>query len=123
MTSDDRGHDRFDQAVRALHAEAVTHVSAGTMAQLHRRRHAALEAPRARGVRWRLPVAAFASLLVVELGLGLGQQALRDATPAPAPDFAAAPDPGIEEVLDDLGQSPDFYAWLASGDADLIAME
>ena len=37
---------RFDDAMRALHAQAASNVSAGTMAQLHRRRHAALQGDR-----------------------------------------------------------------------------
>ena len=125
MTSHDPGQDRFDQAMRALHADAVANLSAGTMAQLHARRHAALSTAPARGFRWRLPAAAFASLLVVAVGLGFGLQSFRNAPPqAAAPAVAAAvPDTGIEAVLDDFDQSPDFYAWLASGDADLIAME
>ena len=36
---------------------------------------------------------------------------------------AAATDPGIEAVLDDLDQNFEFYVWLASRDADLLAME
>lgn len=130
MNTHDPGHDRFDQRLRALHADALAQVSAGTMAQLHRRRAAALSgeaAGRSRRLGWRLPAAAFASLLVAAVGLGFGLQAFRDGAP-PAP--AAAPavatldaGTGIEDVLDDLGQNPDFYAWLASGDADLLAME
>ena len=118
------GHDQLDHAARAAHAAALTQVSASTMAQLHRRRHAALATP-ARGFGWRLPAAAFASVLVVATGLGL---TLRTASDAPAvPDTPAIanvePDTGVEGALDDLDQNPEFYAWLASGDADLIAME
>lgn len=124
MNTPDPGHDRFDQAARAAHADALAHVSAGTMAQLHRRRHAALASPPARGWRWPLPAAAFASLLVVAVGLGFGLRMSDEAPPAAAtPALAAGTEPGIEAVLDDLGQNPDFYVWLASGDADLIAME
>ena len=35
----------------------------------------------------------------------------------------AAENSGLEEVITDLDQNPDFYVWLASGDADLLAME
>ena len=120
MTRPDPGHDRFDQAARAAHAQALEHGSAATMSRLHRRRHEALARP-AR-TRWRLPVAAFASLVVVAAGLGVGLRMVDPPTAPAAPALVAA-EPGIETVLDDLDQTPDFYVWLASGDADLIAME
>ncbi|TWT21284.1 alanine:cation symporter family protein [Luteimonas marina] len=125
MTTHDPGNDRFDQAMRATHADALAHVSAATMAQLHRRRHAALSVRPARGLRWPLPAAAFASLLVVAVGLGFGLRMSGEAPPAPVdPAIAAvAAGAGIEDALDDLDQNPDFYVWLASGDADLLAME
>lgn len=123
MNIDDTGQARFDQAARRAYVDAQARVSAGTMAQLHRRRHAALTAPAPRP-RWRLPAAAFASLLVLGAGLGIGLRWAGDAPPTqPAPQVAAATDPGIEAVLDDLDQNPDFFVWLASGDADLLAME
>ena len=124
MNNHDPGQARFDQAARGAHADALAQVSAATMAQLHRRRNAALAAP-ARRTPWRLPAAAFASLLVVAAGLGIGLRSLDDAPPS-APASAAIPvavDPGIETVLDDLDQAPEFYVWLASRDADLLAME
>ncbi|MGJ4804525.1 hypothetical protein [Luteimonas sp. SDU82] len=128
MNRSDPGQAGFDQAARAAHSNALAHVSASTMAQLHRRRHAALSTVPARGLKWRLPAAAFASVLVVAVGLGVGLNWSGDTPQAPAvptPALAAAPvaEPGIEAVLDDLDQAPDFYVWLASGDADLIAME
>lgn len=120
-------HDpaRLDQAMREAHADAVAQVSAATMAQLHRRRHAALSPAPARGLRWRLPAAAFASLLLVAAGLGFGLRTIEQAPDVPAAGQVVVVDgaDGLDSVLDDLGQSPDFYAWLASGDAELIAME
>ena len=122
MTTDDPGRARFDQAARRAHADALAQVSRGTMAQLHRRRHAALAGTGTRP-RWRLPAAAFASLLVLGAGLGLGLRSIGEAPPPPGPDVATTADPGIEAVLDDLDQAPEFYVWLASRDADLLAME
>ncbi|TDK21746.1 hypothetical protein E2F46_14495 [Luteimonas aestuarii] len=116
---------RFDDAMRALHARAVSGVSAGTMAQLHRRRHAALQGD-ARPRRWfGLPAAAaFASLLVVAIGLGFGLQTTSDAPATMAP-LATAGTPAVE--IDDayaaLDENPDFFLWLASSDANLLAME
>ncbi|WP_202842507.1 hypothetical protein [Luteimonas saliphila] len=123
--NNDRDHGRLDQALRARYAEAVSQVSGATMAQLHRRRHAALADAPSRGSRWRLPAAAFASLLVVAGGLGIGLRMSGEAPPAAAetPVAVAAAGTGIEGALDDLDQNPDFYVWLASGDADLLAME
>lgn len=124
MNTPDPGHARLDQAARAAHADALAHVSAATMAQLHRRRHATLAPAPRRG--WRLPAAAFASLLVVATGLGVGLRMSGEDPGAPAAPALAATtvtEPGIESVLDDLDQGPDFYVWLASGEADLIAME
>lgn len=125
MTVDDPREERFDRALRALHADALSHVSAGTLAQLHRRRHAALSAEPARRFGWPLPAAVFASLLVVAVGLGFALRPAGDAKTAPASATIADTDAGdsIEGVLDDLDQNPDFYAWLASGDAALLAME
>lgn len=125
MTTPDPGPVPLDQAARAAHADALMHMSAATMAQLHRRRHAALAGP-ARRWRWPLPATALASLLVVAAGLGIGLR-MGSETPAvpkaPAVAGTAGPEAGIETVLDDLDQTPDFYVWLASGEADLIAME
>src|SRR5690606_32909384 len=96
MNIDDTGQARFDQAARRAYADAQARVSAGTMAQLHRRRHAALSTPAPRP-RWRLPAAAFASLLVLGAGLGIGLRWAGDAPPPqPVPQLAAASDPGIE---------------------------
>jgi hypothetical protein len=125
MNNDDRGQDRRDQALRATYAQAVSQVSGPTLAHLHRRRHALLADAPAGGARWRLPAAAFASLLVVAGALGLGLRLSGDAPPVAveSPVAVAAAANGIEGALDDLDQDPDFYVWLASGDADLIAME
>lgn len=124
MNTHDPGHDRFDRAMRAVHADAVAQVSAATMAQLHRRRHAALAAKPARTLGWPL-AAAFASVLAVAVGLGFGLHTGGDTAPPAAGDTLAAgeADAGVETALDALEQNPDFYVWLASGDADLLAME
>lgn len=122
MNTDDPGQARLDQAARRAYAGALAQVSGGTMAQLHRRRHAALAGTTTRS-RWRLPAAAFASLLVLGAGLGLGLRSIGDAPPGAAPELAVAVEPGIEAVIDELDQSPEFYVWLASRDADLLAME
>lgn len=125
MNTPDPGDVRFDQAMRRVHADAVDHVSAATMAQLHRRRHAALSQAPARSSRgWPLAAAGLASLLVVAVGLDF---ALRPGeVPAPTQAAVASVDidgDGLEEAITDLDENPDFYVWLASGDAELLAME
>ena len=125
MNTPDPGDARFDQALRAVHADAVAHVSAATLAQLHRRRHAALSEAPARATRgWPLAAAGFASLLVVAAGLGFALRPGESPSPAlPAVASVAVDGDGLEEVITDLDENPDFYVWLASGDADLLAME
>lgn len=116
--------DRFDAAMRDLHAQAVSQVSAATMAGLHRRRHAALHDAGPRRVpRWALATA-FASVCALAIGLGSGL--LRDDGMPPAPaSVAAAPESveGIDDAFASLDENPDFYLWLASSDATLLAME
>lgn len=118
-------NDRFDDALRQLHAHAVSRVSAGTSAELHRRRHAVLaqKSPHAR--RWFgwPAAAALASVLGLAMALGFGLQ--RDeAIPASAPVAAATDTPDeLEDTYATLDENPDFYLWLASSDATLLAME
>lgn len=117
--------DRFDDAMRRLHAQAVPQVSAGTMAELHRRCHAAL-AGEARPRRWfGWPVAAaFASVLAVAIVLGIGlQDASHDPATTPAIASADAASADYDEAFDALDENPDFFVWLASSDATMLAME
>ena len=77
MNIDDTG--RFDLAARRAYADAQARVSAGTMAQLHRRRHAV---PPAGAVRWRPPAAAFVAA-GPRAGLGIGCAGRRRAASPP----------------------------------------
>jgi anti-sigma-K factor RskA len=118
--------DRFDQALRAVHAQAVSQVSPATMAELHRRRHAALQAGQSRPwlSGWRGAV--FASFAVVAVALGTGYGLLREGqAPQPAPAVADLSQPAedLADTYAPLDESPDFYLWLASSDATLLAME
>ena len=124
MTTTD--HDTFDDAMRHLHAQAVSQVSAGTTAELHRRRHAALQtASRRRGPFGWPAAAAFASVLGVALALGFALK--REAPQAPAQvastDVATTTDEDLDASYGTLDENPDFYLWLASSDATLLAME
>lgn len=117
--------DRFDDALRDLHAQAVSQVSAATMAQLHRRRHAALQdAPRWRLPRWALATT-FASVFALAIGIGFGLQRGDGTQPAPPAIVSVAPESADEigDAFASLDENPDFYVWLASSDATLLAME
>ena len=111
-TQDDR---RFDDAMRDLHRAALGNISPGVAWKL---RPAAPARPAVRPRGWRMGAAfagAAAALFAVALGVGIWPQRAVDT----APTMSATVD------ADDtaLGQDPDFYAWLASDDAALVAME
>jgi len=130
---DHSGSDaRFDEAVRRTHAVAVDRLSPRVRAQLAQRRNAALRgeavAPARVGLRY--AAAGFAALCALAIGLQFGSM------PAPAsldPGIAstsapASLDPGIASTSATpdttmLDEDPEFYAWLASADAQQIAME
>lgn len=125
----DNGHD-FDQQARRLHRAALAQVSPQTLMRLRSARHEArLNAPAAGGHRtWRwLTATAFSAVLAV----GLGLQWLPRAPDAPATTPAASSlaqadsDASVEElgVSSALDEDPDLYLWLASADAQPLAME
>ncbi|RZA17799.1 MAG: hypothetical protein EOP93_12695 [Lysobacteraceae bacterium] len=110
--------DRFDTALRAHHQASLQRLSPRVQAQLAQRRNAAL---RGQGVRrghgFRIAVAGFAALGALALGLQFGTMP----TPtSPATVTAAAPTAADATML---AEDPEFYAWLASSDAQLVAME
>ena len=121
--------DRFDQAgfdqrLRERHAEAVARISPRVRAQLAQRRNAAQRgdaaaAPR-RGLRPLAAGAAFAAVLA--LGLMLLPGTPDSAAPATEAAIADASTPAAapNTILD---EDPEFYAWLASTDGQLLAME
>jgi hypothetical protein len=121
--------DRFDEAIRAAHAQSLDHVSPRVRAQLAQRRRTALSG-QARAIPWRfaLPIAAACAMGAVAIGLQFR-------VPAPAPVVATVtpkPTPTVSEIVlaqsDDtaeyaaLEESPEMYAWLAS-DGAALAME
>ncbi|ALN64444.1 hypothetical protein GLA29479_3591 [Lysobacter antibioticus] len=115
---------RFDQAMRALHARAVDQVTPQTRARLRTIRSEAAAAPvRRSGVLgWALAsggVAAFALALGLQFVGGNGGA---PAVPESAPAVASAA--AVDAVYDPdtavaaLDENPDLYLWLASnGDA------
>lgn len=112
---------RFDAAMRARHADAVAHVPTHLRWQLRpaaaRMRTHAPPTPRTSWRTGAMLAGALATLCAVAVGLGL-----RDA-PAPAAPVAVAAMDAPDSAVATLEQDPDFYAWLASEDADLVAME
>lgn len=124
--ADDDRFDRagIDQRLRERHTEAVARISPRVRAQLVQRRHAALRGDAAAAPRLGLrPLAAGAAFVAV-LALGLMLLPGGPGTPAPATDAAiadaATPAPAPNTILD---EDPEFYAWLASTDGQLLAME
>nr|WP_255682216.1 hypothetical protein [Luteimonas sp. BDR2-5] len=128
------GGDAGDAALRALYRDAQTHISGGTMARLHQARHAASQNASAPRRRWTWPVAAsFAALFALAVGMQVVAPPGPETGTAPAPDVIASvdallPDPdGFDDAVDDAvaayDESPDFYLWLASNEATLLALE
>lgn len=123
--NDPMNHDfrdeRFDQAMRALHAQALDRVSPATRARLRVARHAAARPAGAReprrGLRWLL-ASGTAAVFALVIGLQLRPQ---DAPPAAVPAVAttaAAPSIDVDTAIATLDENPDLYLWLASnGDA------
>jgi hypothetical protein len=115
--------EHFDAAMRGLHRAAAANVSPQVRHRLRpaqapqdsvggilgdRRRHPALIG---------VGAAALACTLALALGLALWRPAQ---VTAPAAD---APVAGEDDGATVLEQDPDFYAWLASDDVALVAME
>jgi hypothetical protein len=116
----------LDRAVRALHAEAVDHVSPRTLQQLRMRRATALPA-RARPARAFGWAAAAACAAIFAIAIGLRFDRGGTSTPADA-QIAAATDPSTadsdyDEALASYDEDPDLYLWLASSDAQPLAVE
>ena len=121
---DDTG---FDAQARGLHRASLAQMSPQTLMRLRTARHEAQRAAPAEGTRsWRwLTATAFSAVLAV----GIGLQFLPRTSTAPAPGAATpvAVTDG-ETALDEasagtLDEDPDLYLWLASADAQPLAME
>lgn len=118
-----KNEDAFDAAMRESYRTATDSTSMATRARLRQARHAAAAGgARRSGFSWPLLIGgAAAAVFAVALGLGLRQQAL-PAPEAVAPSAVATAD-GYEDPASALDQDPDFYAWLGSSDAELVAAE
>ena len=113
-----RNDDAFDAGLRATWREAVDAVPP----TLARRLRPVATEPRA-PARWPLGAAlAAAAVLALAIGLRSRPAGAPEAAPATttATAIAASGDGSLTAPLD---RSPDFYAWLASPDAERLAME
>lgn len=111
----------FDQALRQQHATAVERISPRVRAQLAQRRNAALRGETVRrGHGMRYAAASFAAICALAIGLQFGLM------PGPTntvttTGIASVASTGTDTTM--LDEDPEFYAWLASTDAQLVAME
>lgn len=111
----------FDRDMRQLHATAVTQLSPQTLARLRSARQQAQTLPR-RGHAWRW---ATATALSAVLAVTIGFQLLPKPAQTPAgPMVAAATDDDVYvDSVSALDENPDLYMWLASAEAEPLAME
>ena len=115
-----RNDDAFDAGLRATWREAVDAVPP----TLARRLRPVATEPRA-PARWPLGAAlAAAAVLALAIGLRSRPAGAPEAAPATTTATATAIAAGGDGTLTaPLDRSPDFYAWLASPDAERLAME
>ncbi len=122
---------RIDEQARRLHRASLAQVSPQTLMRLRSARHEAQRAAPARAGHWRwLAATAFTGMLAVGLGLRF---LLPASTPVPAagerPAVPALAGTTTEAPQDDAGASalfdedPDLYLWLATAEAQPLAME
>lgn len=116
----------FDAAMRQRYAEATTQVSARTQAQLHQRRRQALSTLRRAASPLRRYGLAGATACAALFAAALGLQWQQENRVQPTLAAPSAPVVSVDADDDDGGlydQNPDFYLWLASQDAQSLAME
>ena len=115
-------NEAFDRDMRQLHATAVARISPQTLARLRIARHGAQAAPQ-RGHAWRwITASAFSAVLAVAIGV----QFLPRSTPLSTvqPMIAATGTSNdYSDAVATLEENPDLYLWLASSEAEPLAME
>lgn len=114
-----RNDDAFDARLRETWRSAVDTVPPTLSWHLRpaRARSNAERSP----MRWPLG-AAFAAAAVIALAIGLRPHPAGLPSTVPATTVAAF-GAGMEDTAAPLDRNPDFYAWLASPDAEQLAME
>jgi len=127
----------LDQRARAYYRDAQTHLSARTMAELHRRRISVTSADASARTTsgWfggRLVGAALAGICALAIGLGWWRQdPLPPEAPSPMMTWEALDANDALEALDALDaitltaldEDSEFFLWLATHEASLLAME
>ncbi|QCO68256.1 hypothetical protein E4582_07675 [Luteimonas yindakuii] len=124
MTAPHGPQDRFDHAARRLHDDALRQITPRTLARLRPRSPAAP----ATALPSRRPAFALAAACVLALAALLGMQLLPEAdSPAPANATMVARQlpapPQVSDPLATLEEDPDMFLWLASIEAQPVAME
>ncbi len=124
MNSAIEDNERFDHEMRQLHAAAVNQLSPQTLARLRASRQGLSAARRGWSWRW-LAATACSAALAVPLGLQLlPPSGTAPSAPAAAPvATAAAVDDYSSSGVSALEENPDLYLWLASPEAQRMAME
>lgn len=111
------GDEEFDRALRAIHADAVSNLSARTRAQLQQRlRSTAKPAPTHRH-GWQMASALVALVLVA----GAYWRTSMPGAPSPAAVATASTDNG--DLVAVIDETPDLYLWLDSDEATRLASE
>ena len=116
-------NDAFDRDMQQLHATAVDTISPQTLARLRASRHAlGKETAPQRGHAWRWVAATtFSAVLAVAIGM----QFLPTSQPVvtASPEIATLAVDDYSEGVTVLDENPDLYVWLASSEAEPLAME
>ena len=115
--------ESFDRHMRQLHATAVAQLSPQTLARLRSARQQAQTSAPPRGHAWRWVTAtAFSAVLAVTIGLQLLPKP--GSTPTAQPVVATVgSDDAYADGVTALDENPDLYVWLASSEAEPLAME
>ncbi len=125
MNSHDDNPASVDALARQLHRQALGAVSPATLARLRDGRHAATQAAPAHRGGWRWLVA---GAVPVTLAAVLGLQWLHPGPAPSTPGTVATPATAVassdyRDVGSMLDENPDLYLWLASSEAQPVAME
>jgi len=116
----------LDLRARADYRQAAQHLSARTVAELHRRRIAAVAAHdsrRSAGQRFGWPLAAaMGGVCALALSLGVLLPSMPQDAPAAIAELDALE--ALEAInLTALDEDSDFFLWLATHETSLLAME
>lgn len=115
-------NEAFDRDMRQLHTTAVANIPPQTLARLRAARHGAQTAPQ-RGHAWRwISASAFSAVLAVAIGTQFLPRPVPLSTTQPTIAAAGAGD-DYGDSLATLEENPDLYLWLASSEAEPLAME